>query len=300
MSTQASTTRGQARWARLLYHPPGHPQLAAVPEDYLPAESVVSSYARQWYRFTLDYTSFAVRPSAGSISDPDGWPTHGHTGPTRDAVTGTIIMGYLHPGGVPSALGDHLDLKERALSEIATVGGAATDIVAIQHESQWVDPALAVTGVDLEVLLSVAKKVGQYLVSVVGPERVTVVDVTGVTRKSGYTWDLLELDTNPCPMSVGYTAGEAPPREGGPWTSQSMAVAGQWSLHHRYTHSLLQCDACETRTPERGKPLLLDEWVPASRYNFMYPLNKDRSGSVVLRKIEPELAFGLDDVGGVV
>lgn len=300
MSTQQSTTPGHGHWANLLYHPPGHPDLRAVPEDYLPAESVISSYARQWYRFTIDGTSFALRPAVNGDSDRDGWPTPGHAGRNREALIGTIIIGYLHPGGVPSSLGDHTHLRERALTEIAAVGGVTTNIVALQRESQWVEPALAVTRVGLEALLPVARAIGQRVMTVVGPERIRVVDVTGVTRKGGYTWDLLELSANPCPMSVGFNTHRAPSREGGPWTSQSMAVAGQWSLHHRYSHSLLRCDACAARTPERGKPLLLDEWVPASRYNFMYPLREDHSRRVVLRELEPELALNLDDVGGVV
>jgi hypothetical protein len=300
VSAQESTTRGHARWAKLLYHPPGNPQLGAVPEDYLPEESVVSSYARQWYRFTVGDKSFAVRPTVGAKSDPQGWPTPSKTGPCRDALAGATIIGYLHRRGVPSLLGDHSNLRELALSEIDAVGGTATDVVALQHQSQWVEPALAVTGVAREVLLLVAKKLGQQLVTVVGPERIKVVDVTGVTRKGGYTWDLLELGANPCPLSVGYTPRERPAREGGPWTSQSMAVAGQWSLHHRYSHSLLECDACATRKPEQGRPILLDEWVPASRYNFMYPMNKHHSDGAVLRRLEPELAPDFHDVGRAV
>jgi len=243
-------------WAKLLYAPDRNPIWPN--EDSLPHESVVRSYGTQWYRLDIHGEHFALRPQlAQDAPFNEHWPALDPVPLSVTSVLRGYIIGYCHPHGIPNRLGETVELKERALGLARELGAQAIEVVALQRESQWVEPMLLVPGITSEAAREMAVKLGQPVVVAVGEDRISVVQVDGTPRVGGYAWKLVPLLQAPCPMSLLCDGTEAPKREGGPWVSRSMAVAGMWQLHQSYSHSLLACKPCGDSVPEPGRAIML-------------------------------------------
>ena len=124
-------------WARLLYDPPRYGDEQVVMEDYLPAENLVDSYATQWYRFQYMGRHFALRPQSDTFQPFNHlWSAIGREEFAPVNISEAAIIGYCHPGGVPSLPSERSALRERAVELIRNQNLEAIDIVAIQSYNQ--------------------------------------------------------------------------------------------------------------------------------------------------------------------
>ena len=276
-------------WARPLYDPPTSSNARVIAEDYLPAEDVVHSYTSQWYRFRINGKHYAIRPVSTAVN-PANVFWEGLSAPTGHPVDldSSFIMGYCHPRGIPSAPDDVASLRERARELIRAEGGEPVEIVALHRGSRWLEPMFLVPTLQPEEAFRIADELGQPLVISLrnGYHRAT--EPNGQERGEASAWHLLELPLAPCPMSLGYEVEHSPTRDGGPWVSRSMVIAGEWQLHFDWAHSLLACEPCQTRVAEKGRAIMLNPWSPPSRYKYIHSVDHDRLGDDhVLRRFEP-------------
>ena len=272
-------------WAKLLYAPDRNPIWPS--EDSLPHESVVRSYGTQWYRLDIQGEHFALRPQlAQDAPFNEHWPALDPVPLSVARALRGYIIGYCHPHGIPNRVGETAELKDKALGLVRELGARAIEVVALQRESQWVEPMLLVPGITSEAAREMAVKLGQPVVVAVGEDRISVVQADGTPREGGYAWKLVPLLQAPCPMSLLCDGNEAPKREGGPWVSRSMAVAGMWQLHQSYSHSLLACKPCGDSVPEPGRAIMLSEWIPASRYKYTHSVDESKKQKKILRRFD--------------
>ncbi len=279
MAKQAELERlieRDAPWAKLLYAPP---RQSSTPADYLPMETVAGSYGTQWYRLQVGDTHLGIRPrsAADNLANvywPEGRAPEGEYAFLADG----FVIGYLHPGGEPTRIEARALLKAQAERLIREAGGEPTEIVAIQRESKWLEPMFLVSGISAEEAWAIGRDLGQPVVVSFHGDRLAVDQTDGLRRAGGYRFQVLVLPEAPCPMSLGYETTHSPKREGGPWVSRSMEVAGIWQLHFADSHQLLACHPCEKRQEDKGSAILLERWFPASRYKYSHTREHNHPG----------------------
>jgi len=259
--------------ARLLYSPARASNLQENPSECLPGETLINSYVRQWYRFTLGGTHYALRPASAVVNPYNTyWPDPlAVDDEVRQQLQG-YVLGYSHPDGVPSdadSLADQRALLERVVRQ------QTLDVVpmAILHrESQWVEPAVLVRGVTQDQAREIARTLGQRAFVEVNTTSTRAMLVDGYFPLGGYEWNLHKLPLAPCPLSLGYEVNVRPQREGGPWVSRSREIAALWQHHHAFTHAHIACDVCSRpgKTGSKGAAIPLGSVIPASRYKYSY------------------------------
>jgi hypothetical protein len=236
----------------------------------------VVSYERQWYRFEFGGKHYALRPADSALAPTNAWWPQSVAVPDELAplLTGFII-GSWHPGGVTSNHSERDILRRQLVDKVHSVGGTAVALVTLQGGSQWAEPALCVSGIDEATAREIAEHAGQGAFIQMEESWRRPIILSG-TKASGYRWQLVELPGAPCALSLGCELQYRPEREGGPWVSRSILVAGMWSFHHRLTHSLLSCDPCRTGAPLApgarevpGALIMLVEVLPASRSTYI-------------------------------
>ena len=262
--------------ARLLYSPSEGKNHSDDPLRGLPKEHLVVSYERQWYRFEFGGKHYALRPAEGALAPTNAWWPQPVAIPDElEPLLKGFIIGSWHPDGVTSNQSERDVLYRQLVEKVHDAGGAALALVTLQGGSQWVEPALCVSGIDEDTAREIAIHAGQgaFIQMADGWHRPIIL---AGTSASGYRWQLLELPGAPCALSLGCELQYRPEREGGPWVSRSMLVAGMWSFHHKLTHSLLSCDPCRTRarlapgaTEVPGASIMLVEVLPASRFTYI-------------------------------
>lgn len=278
-------------WASLLWDPSKSGNQTFVMEDYLPGESILASYANQWFRFSIDGRHFAIRRKGGEHE------AFSHLWPHQIAVPKELesrlegwLIGYMNPDGSPSPREAVSERLSQALAVAAGPGCHILHVVAIQRDSQWVEPMLMVSGISLEEAQHIAREMGQHFIVELGKEWLRLHGTDDNWRQGGSRWHLIELDAPPCPMSLGYQVSEKPTNPGGPYVSRSMVVHGQWRSHHAYTHDLLDCSACGTIKADiaeslQGEP---DHWLPATRFSSIKAAKDYLGVGDMLRRFEPE------------
>lgn len=288
-------------WASLLFDPPRATNATFVMEDYLPGESILTSYDNQWYRFSVNGHHFAIRPQSTPHKPlAHYWPKPMPVPQGLQPLLDGWIIGYLHQTGSPGQAEDISQLRTDVLSTISGVAPTPLDVVAIQRESQWVEPMVLIHGITEEKAQDIARQMGQRFVVRIGKDWLRVYDTQGNWRRSGSKWDLIHLNQPPCPMSLGYEVAEKPTNPGGPYVSRSMTVWGQWASHHTFTHSLLDCTPCDTistpfTTTQQGET---EHWLPASRFSYIKAATDYLGDREVVRTFDPETLTG--QVGGTV
>lgn len=168
-STMAHSTEAEKPWARLLYDPPKSSDAGYVMEDFLPPEDIPSSYSTQWYRFRLNGKHYAIRPQHPARN------THGalwgEVSPPEEShldLEGVAIIGYLHPGGIPSLPDGRHQLREKAVSAVSSAGYEPVDIVALHRDSRWLEPMLLIPGIPTEEAGPIATTLHQPLHTTLG------------------------------------------------------------------------------------------------------------------------------------
>ena len=278
-------------WASLLFDPPRVSNKHTAMEDYLPGKSILSSYANQWYRFSVNGRHFAIRPQSTAHKPlAHYWPKPMRVTQDLQPLLDGWIIGYLHPNGSQSPVEDVSQLRSQVLSTISGVAPTPLDVVAIQRDSQWLEPMLLIHGITEENAQVIATQMGQRFLVRISKDWLRVYDTQGNWSHSGAKWDLIHLHQPPCPMSIGYEVSEKPTNPGGPYVSRSMVVWGQWTSHHTFTHSLLDCTPCDTSTepfnstPEGEK----EHWLPASRFSYIKAAKDYLGGREIVRTFDPE------------
>ena len=278
-------------WASLLFDPPRSANTTFVMEDYLPTESILASYANQWYRFSVNGQHFAIRPQ-NTTHKPLAhyWPKPTPVPQDLQPVLDGYIIGYLHPNGSPSPVEDISQLRREILSTISGVAPTPLDVVAIQRDSQWLEPMVLIHGITEEKAQEIATHMGQRFFVQISKDWLRVYDTEGNWRHSGAKWNLTRLNEPPCPMSIGYEVSEKPTNPGGPYVSRSMVVWGQWVSHHAFTHSLLDCTPCDTTaTPinstTQGEK---EHWLPASRFSYIKAAKDYLGDQEIVRAFDTE------------
>jgi len=278
-------------WASFLWDP-DHPDNATyVMEDFLPGESIHASYANQWFRFTFNRRHFAIRRKGGKHDAfAHLWPQPIDVPEELENLLGGWLIGYMNPEGAPSRREAVADLRSQALAIAEGPDRHVLDIVAIQRDSQWLEPMLLVSGISEQEAQHIARETGQHFLLKLEKEWLRIHGLDQKRRTGRSKWHLIELDLPPCPMSLGYQVSEEPTNPGGPWVSRSMVVHGLWRSHHGYSHDLLDCEACRTRSADfsKNRERGVDHWLPATRFSYMKGVENRIGDREVLRRFDPE------------
>ena len=278
-------------WASLLWDPSKSANQTFVMEDYLPGESILASYANQWYRLTINGRHFAIRRKGGKHEAFSHlWPLPTAVPEELENLLGGWLIGYMNPDGSPSSREAVSERRSQALAIATGPDRHILDVVAIQRDSQWLEPMLLVSGLSRKEAQQIAREMGQHFLVELGKEWLRLNGTDQNWRQGSSRWHLIELDEPPCPMSLGYQVSEKPTNPGGPYVSRSMLVHGQWQSHHAYTHDLVDCSACGTSQAEiaetpQGEP---DHWLPATRFSTIKAESDYIGDREVLRRFEPE------------
>ena len=269
MSKETKTTVPQAR---PLYTPVRANNYRENPLECLPQETVMQSYCSQWYRFSIDDKHYALRPrSTHFYPFPDSWPAPlADDDPLKSSLE-AFIIGYWHPHGIPSD-GASRHAQQVLVDELrGNQLGEFHPAAMLHRESRWVEPALLVRGVVEDRARELGSLLGQPCIIRVSRGIITLVSTKGSSLLGSQEYDLIPLEKAPCPMFVGYQAERLPEREGGPYVSRSMLVAGLWSAHYATAHQVLPCDICKKNPgaiPAQKKDANNPQWVPSSRYKY--------------------------------
>lgn len=265
-------TIGSVPQVRPLYTPVRANNYRENPLECLPQETVMQSYSSQWYRFSIDGQHYVLRPRSTELYPlPDSWPAPlADDDPLKSSLE-AFIIGYWHPQGIPSD-GASRSAQQTLVDAVQScVLGEVQMAAMLQRESRWVEPALLMTGISEAKAREIGELLGQPCIIRVARGSITIMSIRDSAHVGSYEYDLIPLEKAPCPMFVGYEAERLPEREGGPYVSRSMLVAGLWSAHYATAHQVLPCDICKKNPgaiPAQKKDANNPQWVPSSRYKY--------------------------------
>ena len=206
-------------------------------------ESACDDVSDAWLRLWTADGIIEVRPGNGGGFKPTG--------------SQVVFLTAWNPGATPAQPVENDARHLLMLNLLDAKGHDHVRAAYIGANGSWAQPAAALTGVTPAEGARLAEAVGQTIVTVWDDDQlITTCSASGRRSATGWTSEILQ--SSPCPIHApGEHHQEICVMPGGPFGSQAMAAAAQWSSRRASLLRAVGCDVCHGGRPVRrdGKPV---------------------------------------------